>query len=50
MDLPEDAHQWFRDLPNLAAEFSTYQADLFDSNDALNFGITQDWDWEHMWQ
>jgi hypothetical protein len=50
MDLSEDAHQWFRDLPDLAAEFSTYQADLLNSNDAMNFGITQDWEWEHMWQ
>lgn len=50
MDLPENAEQWFGDLPDLAAEFTNFQADMYNPNDALNFGITQDWNWEHMWQ
>ncbi|KAH7377749.1 hypothetical protein BKA66DRAFT_572060 [Pyrenochaeta sp. MPI-SDFR-AT-0127] len=50
MDLPENAEQWFGDLPDLAVEFTNFQADMFNPNDALNFGITQDWNWEHMWQ
>ena len=50
MDFAENAEQWFLDLPDLAAEFTNFQADMFNSNDALNFGITQDWNWEHMWQ
>ncbi|KAL6711662.1 hypothetical protein ACN47E_004596 [Coniothyrium glycines] len=50
LDLPENAEQWFGDLPNLAAEFTTFQADMYNPNDAFNFGMTQDWNWEHMWQ
>jgi hypothetical protein len=50
MDLPENAQQWFGDLPGLANEFDNFQAGFFSTNDALNFGIAQDWDWEHMWQ
>lgn len=50
MDLPDNAEQWFGDLPNLAAEFTTFQADQYNPNDAFNFGMTQEWNWEHMWQ
>ncbi|KAJ4375870.1 hypothetical protein N0V83_001148 [Neocucurbitaria cava] len=50
MDLPENAEQWFGDLPDLAVEFTNFQADMYNPNDAFNFGITQDWNWEHMWQ
>jgi hypothetical protein len=50
LDLPENAEQWFGNLPDLAAEFSTFQADSYNPDDVLGFGITQDWNWEHMWQ
>lgn len=50
LDLPENAEQWFGDLPDLAAEFTNFQADMYNPNDAFNFGMTQDWNWEHMWQ
>lgn len=50
MDLPENAEQWFGDLPDLAVEFNNFQTTMFNPDDALNFGMTQDWNWEHMWQ
>ena len=50
LDLPDNAEQWFGDLPDLAAEFTNFQADMYNPNDALNFNMTQDWNWEHMWQ
>ncbi|KAF1938012.1 hypothetical protein EJ02DRAFT_505683 [Clathrospora elynae] len=50
MDLPENAGQWFGDLPDLAEEFTNFQADMYNPNDAFNFGMTQDWNWDHMWQ
>lgn len=50
VDLMDDAQQWFADLPDLAAEYSNFQAHLSDPNDVLNLGIQQDWEWEQMWQ
>jgi hypothetical protein len=50
LDLPENATQWFGELPDLAVEFNTFQAEMYNPSDALNFGMTQDWNWEHMWQ
>jgi hypothetical protein len=54
MDLPENPEQWFGELPDLAAEFTNFQQDMYSGNgmvnDAFNFGISQDWNWEHMWQ
>lgn len=50
MDLPENATQWFGNLPELAVEYTNFQADMYDPDDAFNFGMTQDWNWEHMWQ
>jgi hypothetical protein len=42
--------QWFDSLPDLAAEYTDFQAHLSDPSDPLNFGMSQDWDWERMWQ
>lgn len=55
MNLPEHAEQWFGELPDLAAEFTNFQQDVYGNgngvvNDVFNFGIGQDWNWEHMWQ
>jgi hypothetical protein len=56
MHLPENPEQWFGELPDLAAEFTSFQQDVYGGtngelvNDAFNFGISQDWNWEHMWQ
>jgi hypothetical protein len=56
MHLPENPEQWFSELPDLAAEFTNFQQDVYGGinggsvNDAFNFGISQDWNWEHMWQ
>jgi len=50
LDMPDNAEQWFGDMPDLAAEFTNFQADSWNPNDVMNFGITQDWNWEHMWQ
>lgn len=50
MDLPENATQWFGELPDLAVEFNTFQAEMYNPSDAFNFGMTQDWNWEHLWQ
>lgn len=50
-DLSDPAqHQWFGDLPDLAAEYTDFQAHLGNTNDVLNFGPSQEWDWERMWQ
>jgi hypothetical protein len=50
MDLLENAEQWFGELPDLAAEFINFQEDMYTGtvNDVFNFGMTQDWNWEHM--
>jgi hypothetical protein len=50
MDLLENADQWFGELPDLAAEFTNFQQDMYNGNvdDAFDFGMTQDWNWEHM--
>ena len=50
MNLPVSAEQWLSDLPDLAVEYSAFQAGSFNPNDPLNFGIAQNWNWEHMWQ
>lgn len=50
MNLPASSEQWFDDLSDLALEFNAFQADMFDPNDPLNFGIAHNWNWEHMWQ
>ncbi|KZM24217.1 DNA binding [Ascochyta rabiei] len=50
MNLPASSEQWFGDLSDLALEYNTFQAGVFDANDPLNFGIAQNWNWEHMWQ
>ncbi|KAH7392233.1 hypothetical protein DE146DRAFT_634394 [Phaeosphaeria sp. MPI-PUGE-AT-0046c] len=50
VDLMDNAQQWFVDLPDLAAEYSNFQAQLSNPDDALNLGDQQDWDWEQMWQ
>jgi hypothetical protein len=49
-DLAGNAEQWFEDFPGLAAEFTNFQTDMYNSNNALNFGAVHDWNWEHMWQ
>ncbi|KAH8726529.1 hypothetical protein GQ44DRAFT_771292 [Phaeosphaeriaceae sp. PMI808] len=46
----EPAEQWFENLPELAVEYTNFQADTFDSNGVPSFGITEGWNWEHMWQ
>jgi hypothetical protein len=50
MNIEAGTEQWFGDLSDLAIEYNTFQAGMFDSNDPLNFGIAQNWNWEHMWQ
>ncbi|XPT00462.1 hypothetical protein M3J09_009615 [Ascochyta lentis] len=50
MNLPASSEQWFGDLSDLAVEYNTFQAGVFDANDPLNFGIAQNWNWGHMWQ
>lgn len=50
VDLMDNAQQWFVDMPDLAAEYSNFQAHLSNPNDALNLGPQQDWDWDQMWQ
>lgn len=48
--LPENVEQWFGNLPDLVAEFSTFQQETRNPNDVLGVGSSQDWNWEHMWQ
>jgi hypothetical protein len=50
IDLLENAEQWFGELPDLATEFTNFQQDMYNGtvNDVFNFGMTQDWNWEHM--
>jgi hypothetical protein len=56
MGLPENPEQWFGELPDLAAEFTNFQQDMYGGanggmvDDAFNFGISQDWNWEDIWQ
>ncbi|CAG5158975.1 uncharacterized protein ALTATR162_LOCUS5351 [Alternaria atra] len=44
----EDAEQWLGDFPGLAAEYTNFQAELYDASDAFNGGMAQDW--EYFWQ
>jgi hypothetical protein len=46
----EDAEQWLNDFPGLAAEFTDFQAELYNLNDIFNGSMAQDWNWEHFWQ
>lgn len=50
MTISASTEQYPGDLGDLALEYNTFQAGVFDSNDPLNFGIAQNWNWEHMWQ
>ncbi|KAF2621413.1 hypothetical protein BU25DRAFT_426557 [Macroventuria anomochaeta] len=50
LNLPAGTEQYFGDLSDLTVEYNTFQAGMFDPNDPLNFGIAQNWNWEHMWQ
>lgn len=52
LNLPAGTEQYFGDLSELAVEFDTFQAGVFDPNDALNFGFAQNqnYNWETMWQ
>lgn len=50
LNLPAGTEQYFGDLSDLAMEYNTFQAGMLDPNDPLNFGIAQNWNWEHMWQ
>lgn len=50
MRFSHDAGQWFGDLPDLAADFQNFQANIHNPDDIMNFGIAQDFHWEHMWQ
>ncbi|KAH7075239.1 hypothetical protein FB567DRAFT_597167 [Paraphoma chrysanthemicola] len=43
-------NDWFGELPDLAAEYTNFEASTFGSADLLDFGNVQDWNWEHMWQ
>ena len=49
-NLPAGTEQYFGDLTDLAMEYNTFQSGIPDPNDPLNFGITQSWNWDHMWQ
>lgn len=49
-NLPAGTEQYFGDLADLAMEYNTFQSGMPDPNDPLNFGITQSWNWDHMWQ
>ena len=49
-ELPANSEQWFGDLSDLAVEYNAFQVGVSDPNDPLNFGISQNWNWEHMWQ
>ncbi|KAF2995055.1 hypothetical protein E8E13_001577 [Curvularia kusanoi] len=49
-NLPAGTEQYFGDLGDLATEYNSFQTGIPDPNDPLNFGITQSWNWEHMWQ
>tara|TARA_R110002003_G_scaffold37_2_gene2133 strand:+ start:35708 stop:37489 length:1782 start_codon:yes stop_codon:yes gene_type:complete len=46
----DSAEQWFGELPDLAAEYSNFEAGTINTNEGINFGTIQDWNWEHMWQ
>lgn len=52
LNLPAGTEQYFGDLSELAVEYNTFQAGVFDPNDALNFGFAQNqnYNWETMWQ
>ncbi|KAF2023538.1 hypothetical protein EK21DRAFT_118658 [Setomelanomma holmii] len=41
-DFTQSAAQWFEDLPDLAAEYSIFEANLFNSDQAQHFGMVQD--------
>jgi hypothetical protein len=45
--ISEEAEQWLNDFPGLAAEFSNFQAELYNANDGFNGSLAQDW--EHFW-
>jgi hypothetical protein len=47
-NISEEAEQWLSDFPGLAAEFTNFQAELYNDNDAFNSGVAQDW--EYFWQ
>jgi hypothetical protein len=49
-NLPAGTEQYFGDLSELAVEYNTFQAGIFGSNDALNFGFTQNQNYETYWQ
>jgi hypothetical protein len=49
-DLWENSQQLLGEFPNLANEYIDFQAHLANPDDILNFGINQDWGWEHLWQ
>jgi hypothetical protein len=44
-DLMENAQQWFADLPDLAAEYTSFEAHGGASNDVLSMDLIQEWDW-----
>ena len=41
----EDAEQWLGDFPGLAAEYTNFQAELYNATDAFNGGMAQDWEY-----
>ncbi|RYN25258.1 hypothetical protein AA0112_g8631 [Alternaria arborescens] len=47
-NISEETEQWLSDFPGLAAEFTNFQAELYNGNDAFNSGVAQDW--EYFWQ
>lgn len=49
MDLLEDTEQWFGELPDLTAEFTTFQGDMTNGNmNMFNFDAMRDWNGELM--
>lgn len=50
LNLPAGTEQYFGDLSELAVEYNTFQAGVFDTNDAFNFGFNQQQVFESMWQ
>ncbi|KAG9193739.1 hypothetical protein G6011_03774 [Alternaria panax] len=47
-NISEEAEQWLSDFPRLAAEFTNFQAEWYNANDAFNDSLAQDW--ESFWQ
>ncbi|KAF2821649.1 hypothetical protein CC86DRAFT_426013 [Ophiobolus disseminans] len=50
MHLSAQGEQWFGELPELATEFTNFQAEMYNPDDVMNFGIQQNWNWDNMWQ